>query len=546
MNDASNITGAGSNLLPSSVLPRPHWFVRLLACNPFYLVSAALLLFGLYRVSVEPGIFLTEGAQLVFNFTSLQFYELLLVGTAIVLARRRIWYDSMLLLVLENLLFLVPFMLINQAGLIEQRTLWFLCGLTVLLAGGRWGGAQRGIEGLKFSPRLLVGGVLVLLVNAAMVIVFRTLQEDKVGTMIEAGAAYDTNVACWLWLLPVLLALANLLPRPGADGKLLVERRWFPVSLFLTWIAGTVVHLYALGYIYDYPLRREWVAPALAALVWTLHIRFADFVPEPARWCRNVTLLLPMLAALPAVGAGSGGVFFVLTALNAVGYVVVIVRQPDYRLARYLLLAAVALLVVTVPREMVTMLNPTFSREKFIAAALALGVLVATLLTRNPKAAFAGAFAAAMGAGMLHGGEYHAAAHWAAQAGLIFVLLHSLRWRDYEHRGASGARFFVAAVWVLHALVWSHTSQAFWQPAALASAVMVAWWFRGYVFRNWKGSVLPVAAALVALSGPLNFVWAKVQVAPAGILAVAASFLLFAVGTVVALTKHRWHRRPES
>ena len=74
---------------PPPPLPRrplSYWLRRCLACNPFYLVSAALLLYGLYRVSVDPNFLATESAQLFFNFTSLQLYEVLLVGTAIVLA----------------------------------------------------------------------------------------------------------------------------------------------------------------------------------------------------------------------------------------------------------------------------------------------------------------------------------------------------------------------------------------------------------------------------------------------------------------------------
>src|SRR5712671_3566468 len=94
----------------------PLW-KRLLACNPFYLVSVALLLFACYRISLEPRLFDHEAAHLLFNFTSLQIYELLLVVTAIFLAARRIWYDSTLLVGLENLLLLVPFILISQAAL---------------------------------------------------------------------------------------------------------------------------------------------------------------------------------------------------------------------------------------------------------------------------------------------------------------------------------------------------------------------------------------------------------------------------------------------
>ena len=64
--------------------PRPlgYWLKRFFACNPFYLVSAALLLFGLYRVSLDTEVLVKETTQLAFNFGSLQVYEILLVGTS--------------------------------------------------------------------------------------------------------------------------------------------------------------------------------------------------------------------------------------------------------------------------------------------------------------------------------------------------------------------------------------------------------------------------------------------------------------------------------
>ena len=68
-----------------------QWLRLLFASNPFYVVSVALLLFGCYRISMEPALFNHESAHLFFNFISLQLYEMLLVGTAIFLARRRIW-----------------------------------------------------------------------------------------------------------------------------------------------------------------------------------------------------------------------------------------------------------------------------------------------------------------------------------------------------------------------------------------------------------------------------------------------------------------------
>src|SRR5438034_2171965 len=123
-----------------------RWFVRFLACNPFYIFSAALLLYGLYRVSVDPHFLSKETTHLMFNFSALQFYELLLVTTAIFLAGRGIWYDSMLLVGLENMLVLVPFLLVSQAALIDTRLVWAMCIAGGLLAIGRFGSLKRFIS----------------------------------------------------------------------------------------------------------------------------------------------------------------------------------------------------------------------------------------------------------------------------------------------------------------------------------------------------------------------------------------------------------------
>src|SRR3954466_14355690 len=97
----------GSNSCPSR---RPiQWSKLLWDCNPFYLLSAGLLLYGCYRISTEPDVMSRDFTHLYFNFGSLQLYELLVVSTAIFLASRRIWYDSTLLVGLENLFLIVPF-----------------------------------------------------------------------------------------------------------------------------------------------------------------------------------------------------------------------------------------------------------------------------------------------------------------------------------------------------------------------------------------------------------------------------------------------------
>ncbi|MDB6020073.1 MAG: hypothetical protein JWR19_4562, partial [Pedosphaera sp.] len=125
---------------PEPDRPFSYWVKKLLVCNPFYLVSAAVLLYGFYLVSMDADFPGKELAGLAFNFGSLQFYEILLVVTAVFLARRSIWYDSNLLIFLENLLVLVPFILISQAALLYPGVVWTVClvagAMTLLRFGG--------------------------------------------------------------------------------------------------------------------------------------------------------------------------------------------------------------------------------------------------------------------------------------------------------------------------------------------------------------------------------------------------------------------------
>lgn len=228
--------------------PRPSrtlmdWLKRLFVCNPFYLASAALLLYGVHRVSSDPSFLATEIGQLTFNFASLQLYELLLAGTATVLVARRIWYDATLLVVLENLLWVVPFILVSQAALIEQRVTWMLCLLAAGLVIGRAVWLRQRAGQLMPSWRAMACGTAVLAMNTALPIVYRYFQETKKGIGLETEPAYVVNEAVWFWVFPALVIVANFLPRPESDKRATEVRRWFPMALFLFWLAGTGVHL---------------------------------------------------------------------------------------------------------------------------------------------------------------------------------------------------------------------------------------------------------------------------------------------------------------
>lgn len=558
--------------------PGDHWLKRLLACNPFYLVSVALLLYGCYRISLEPGIFTKESAHLVFNFSSLQTYELLLVVTAIFLARRRIWYDSTLLVGLENLLLLVPFILLTQAALLPNKEMiWAMSVIGGLMAVLRLGSLKRLIPTLNFPSRLVWIGFAILATNVVLLIIYRTLHESKFGTKLESGPAYETNEYVWMLLLPLLCVLALTLPCAKQLGQLWPERAWLPTGLFSLWTAGTAVHLYCLGYVYDFSLRGELLAPTIWVLAWVIYARVrwsskavcvesgrGSLPPLPIRWGEGwgegegsvlksnvqntdrgvldrLLLLLPILSTFIACWPESSKVFFTLTLLNIALYAVLARHNRENRLVRHLALVSFAALVAGLPESWGVKLLPHFTREKFIGLAAAGYCLLWAVRSTDPRAGILGALVSAITTLVAGAGEENTL-HWAAQLGFVFLLLHSLRWSDLDHTGATMLRIVASSLWLIHAVIWTHTTGRPWAPCILAAAVLAIYLAARVVRGHWSSRVIPLAASLVVLAGPAELGGNKLETFPTGLLAVIGSFLLFGVGTLAALTKHRWHK----
>ena len=519
-----------------------YWLRRLLACNPFYLVSVALLLYGCYRISLEPGVFGKESAHLIFNFGSLQAYELLLVVTAVFLSRRRIWYDSTLLVGLENLLLLVPFILLTQAALLPNKEMiWTMSVIGGLMAVLRLGSLKWLINKLNFPPRLLWIGFGVLVINVALSIIYRTLHESKFGTKLESGPAYETNEYVWMLLLPVLCALALTLPRAKQIGRLWPERAWIPMGLFGLWTAGTAVHLYCLGYVYDFTLRGDLLAPAIWVVTWVIHTRMTMSALDARPVTHRLLLILPILATFVACWPESNKVFFALTLCNAAIYSVTAWQHREKSLLRYLAVFSVAALVAGFPESWGIHILPHFSREKCFGVAVAGYCLFWAVRSSDPRIALVGAIVSAVTTLVAGGGE-ESVFHWAAQIGIIFLLLHSLRWRDIEHTGATTLRILASALWIGHAVLWTHTTGRPWMPCLLAAIVLVAYSVVQIARGHWSARVIPLAALLVMTAGPVELGGNKLETFPTGVLAVIGSFFLFAVGTVAALMRHRWHR----
>lgn len=516
------------------------WLKRLLACNPFYLLSAALLLFGVYRVSVDPAFLATETRQLAFNFTSLQIYECLLVTTAILLARRALWYDSTLLASLEVALLLVPFILVSQAALIEQSWVWGFCAAGLGLACLRVGALRSWFRELHLPPAFLGVGGTILLANAALPVIYRLLHEDKVGTRPNYGAAFYTNEWVWLAGLPLLVALAWLFPTPRERNAQIPGRAWLPDFFNGFLLAGTGVHLWALGYVYDFDVRRELVAPAVWVAAWMLALRLPAYVPDPTSPGRTIAWALPTLMALmPAEGDGNATAV-ALCGANLLAFGAVAGLGRHVRLSVGLAVVSAVCLIANWPAEHAVGRFAELDGGQRCLGALAVLAVLAALCSRHPAAGFAGALALFFAGGLLP--YTNERGHWRAQAFLICLLLHSLRWDDSREAGLGGIRNVLALLWLLASVVFFNATTIGWRLSLIGITVGGIWFVVWAVAKSLPAIAVPTSAVLVVAIAPTAQAWSLAGTAPSGLLATLASLLLFAAGTAFACTRHIWQQ----
>jgi hypothetical protein len=539
------IIGTALGPPPAPTRPKPisWWLRKLFACNPFYPVSAALLLYGCYRVSVDAPIFNLETARLLFNFTAVQLYEVLLVITAIYLARRALWYDATLLAGLENLLVFVPFIFISLAALIDARL-----ALTMCLAGGavailRFGSLKRWFTQLRLPNALLVIGFILLTLNIVLPLVYRAYGEHIIGAFINSGPAHAMNVRVWMLVLPAAFALANLLPRLPVAGALPPQRRWLPLGWFSLWMTVTCLHLYSLGYVYQFDFRSEQVAPALWVLAWTVCFQLNRNLPQLKQGIKYALALPPLLVPLFAVAPENGNrTFLILTALNLAVYGGLRFYDRNHRLAGHLLYASILMLVAGLPEAWLQFVLTGLTGGRAVAFGLVAYLLFWTLRLRDPKLAVLGSLV--LGCAVASLLRHHAnALHWAFQSGFVFMLVHSLRWNDAKHPGAKVVRILTAVAWVAESFFWMNSAEArFWMPWLSSATVLTGYIATRTHLRPGAHLVVPATSILVMLSGPANATADGMLTLPVGLLAVCGSFLLFGLGTVAALTRHHWQK----
>jgi hypothetical protein len=529
MDEADSPIATESDPEPAARRGNRRWVSWIVARNPFYLLSAALLLFGVNRLSIDPSFISGEESNLVFNFCSLEIYELLLVVVAVFLARRSIWYDSTLLVVIENGLVLVPCLLITHGTLIGREVaLPFTITVAIAVLGRwtviwrRWGPLQR---------RLFVFGAVVLAFNLGLPFFYRARVEKFTEDWLEPGRF------CWLVILPLFVACGNLLRRNNEWSTEPHRHPRLPLLILSLWAAATAVHLRAMDYIANLPFQLSLLAPAVWVACWTVHHRLHDLTIAPSQTLRATVLILPAL--VPLLGYQPGYMWLALCGANILVYLAIYARRRS-RLAANMILVSAALMLAGAPEFLSRAFFGDFDRARFVLTAGGFYVVMRALVSRSPVLGFVGALAiAALPVFFLNKYPF---VHLAIQAGGAFLLLHSFRWNQPIPQDASQLRTLVCIVWTFDSVVWTWTDPTAFRVVTVVSLMVLfigvlAQWIAGCRISR----VVVAGASISLLATPANYLVDKIRTSPTGLLAVVGSFLLFGLGTAAALTRSSWN-----
>jgi hypothetical protein len=322
------------------------------------------------------------------------------------------------------------------------------------------------------------------------------------------------------------------------SGDLLLQRRWLPMGLFALWITVTGLHLWALDYVYGYYLRPDLFAPVGWVLAWTVFLR----VPAKPAALKYVLMFPAVVVPFLADTPGREKTYLALMALNVAAFGVMRFLRGGNRFAGHLVYPSALLFVAGLPENWIQAAIHGATAAGCAAAGLAAYLIFWTAWLRNPKLAACGAVLF----GIVIAVVFHShlnGLNWALQGGFVFFLLHSLRWNDAEHAGASASRNFIGIAWAIQSFVWMNCEGTrFWMPFIPGLLVLALYCALLLCQGIWRWLAVPASALAVVLSGPCCLAIDRLRSTPVGLLAVIGSFLFLGLGTVVALTRESWHQ----
>jgi hypothetical protein len=256
--------------------------------------------------------------------------------------------------------------------------------------------------------------------------------------------------------------------------------------------------------------------------------------PNPV--VENTLLFVPL--SLPLLAIDSEPILLIFAGLNLLIYGLLFIRQRRNFLALTRLLGAVAFFSGGQPAGWIVHFVPEATRPEWVFLSIFLCFFWLIFRSRNPRVAVFAALGL-VGCSFVFAPNL---SRCAIQLACVSLLVHSLRWDDQAHRGAATLRAMAAVGWVLISGSWLFEPV---QPARLlvdsaAALLLLTSLLQAMVFRNHKNLFVLICAGVVLLSEPTMISAKWLESESVGMVAIAGSFLLFALGSVAAFSKPKW------
>jgi hypothetical protein len=499
-----------------------------MVCNPLLLLSPICLLYGIYRAVVAPNLFASDTDNTIFNFIALALYVLMVCVTSTLLARKQIIPDTIMLLLLNALLFVSPFILVAHGVFLEGHLAIALGILGIAMCKGQLEILKRRLPQSFISPQLMIGAALVLTANFLVPLLFRHgLENDN-----EAWGR--TSLYAWYVVLPLLVAWLNMLPRRTKFNSVWA-RPWFASLTYGLWVVGTAIQLWTVAYVDDRALHGYQFTVALWVLAWTAFRRAELFAPVCAR---RIQTLAPIFAILiPGLGAIDGldlRIAATLYVLNLPVLALAYGKLPVFAMGGISLVGALACM----PAAWIAQLSPALTRGDFVALVFAALALGAVAMIRDARAGFI----AALGVG-LFAAVCGVSKTAALNAAILFLFLHQLRWKNIsrdEHLmlGVAGV------IWIAQTVGLEMRMSADARFAGLVATFVVTICLRNAALGRQTSLVPPICSIIVLCLHPIHWSATAVATAPSGVLAIMIGFLLLGAGAWDSA--RRWQRQHAS
>ncbi|MCH2209455.1 MAG: hypothetical protein MK132_26835, partial [Lentisphaerales bacterium] len=142
------------------------WNKFIVTCNPWFLSSAVILLFGIYQIRVDEVFLGSEEVEVLYSFFTLQVYEIMALLSAWCFLKRRLNYDAVFLIIVVGILSLVPFLNLSQALHLENSYGASIAATTSFLALIKFLFIKRAMPKVNLPWLMLIPYMIVLVVNA--------------------------------------------------------------------------------------------------------------------------------------------------------------------------------------------------------------------------------------------------------------------------------------------------------------------------------------------------------------------------------------------